>query len=226
MLAPGLDALVDQERTRWVAYVSLHEHGQGKEALVELEALLFAFERAQPERRRRFAEAICAAWIDPLEPGHGPPTLLRYPLIREVLLPYLRPRMGRPGNARRIAAMASYGLYRGNEYTQLPTPRDLLERAVHGGDAPARHWLLACVLSGLEDAFRELPWGVLASGEELEADADWLERLAPEFAREEQLTALAAYAREHARAWREFAERADGELRYADVMDERGIAWD
>jgi hypothetical protein len=227
---PGETSLTPDERRSWRAYVELHEAGRRSEALAELDAFLEALAAAGRERRDTFADSLAGAWLDPLEPSDRPPTLVRYPLVRDVLFPYLLARLASPAGARRMAILLLSGVVAPREWQQLPegrSPTALLQRvaAEDSGDTQARKWLLDRVLRSLGYAFHELPAGVLADPEELESDAQWLERLAPEFGRERELAPLVAYTREQAAVVRDFRRRTDRSTSYELFMASRGIDW-
>lgn len=86
---PGADALDPEERRRWTAYIDLHETGRRAEALAELEAVVDAVASYEPQQRAAFVDSVCAAWTDSVDPPGHLPSLLRYPLVRDVLLPHL-----------------------------------------------------------------------------------------------------------------------------------------
>jgi hypothetical protein len=225
-----MDVLPADAGNLWRSYVELHEADRRKEALAELDRFLEMLMSRAPAERDRFAEALAGAWLDPLEPADRPPGLLRYPVARDVLFPYVRARLGEARGDLRMAILLLTGSVAPPLWEQLPqglSPHDLLERvaATQSGDTQARRWLLERLLQGLSYAFHELPSGVLAEVEELEADADWLEQLAPDYGRQDELAPVVAYVRDQATVLREFRARPDRSTSYEEFMDEKGFDW-
>lgn len=227
---PGIDALAAEAAEAWRAYVEFHEADRRKEALTELDRFLTLLGSLEGQERSRFAERLAAAWLDTLGPSDRPPTLLRYPVVRDVLFPYLLPKLGTPSGDLRLAILLTSGSVAPRLWEQVPenlSPHDLLERvaARESGDTPARRSLLQRLLVGLDYAFHELPGGVLAEADELESDARWLEQLAADFGRQVELAPVVTLVREQAAAMRDFRVRSDRSTSYEAFMDERGIDW-
>ena len=90
----------------------------------------------------------------------------------------------------------------------------------------ARKWFLDTLLRGLSYAFHQLPSGVLTDPEELEADAEQIERLAADLGRGEALAAVVEYCREQAAVLREFRLRPDRSTCYERFLEARGVEWE
>lgn len=226
--SPDLATLMPADRRRWATYVELHDTGRRKEALAELEALTASVAAYDPEQRAAFTDALCAAWVDPLVPPDTPPDKLRYPLVRDVLVPSLRARLGAPAQARRLAVLLSRRALAPAESQRLPGAFALLVRAVEADreDRRAREWLLHLLLEGLDYVFHELPSGVLAEPDELEDDARRIERLAADLGRQAALAPIVAFTREQAAAWGDYRTRDPRTTSYERVMRERGVDWE
>ncbi|MDA0181807.1 hypothetical protein OJ997_16005 [Solirubrobacter phytolaccae] len=219
---PDETSLTPDERRSWRSFVELHDEGRRTEALTALDALVTSL-GGDDARRDRFAEALAVAWIDPLEPGEHAPTLLRHPLWQRVLLPHLERRVDSADGARRLGIVLATGSVARTDLDE----RDLLRRAAEQETVgtQSRRWLLDTLLKDLEYAFHELPAGVLAEPEELESDADWLQRLASELQREDELRPVVDYVRQHAAASRAFRRRTDRSVSYAALLEALAIEW-
>jgi hypothetical protein len=122
------------------------------------------------------------------------------------------------------------GVVAPKEWERLPegsSPIELLAGVARAeaGDTQGRRWLLDRLLRFLGYAFHELPAGVLTDPADLESDAGWLERLAPDFNREDELRPVIAFVREQAAVLRAFRGRADPSMSYEEFMGARGIDW-